>query len=391
MIQSIKKLYNRTKHLFRNFDCFQLMAIPVLLVLLYFSVDLKNNKIDIGVILPTTGNYSTKTISHLNGIKLAASHINKHGGIDGKKIALHIKDSNSNEVVELARDLIYKEKVSAILGGLTARSARKIQYLSEKALVPYIMGMCTHFETANTSDYTFRTITDDQHQFEALSSISANRFESKHPAIIYDSELYGLESAQKYSSICLKHYQKATTLISYPKGTVNFKTELEEVFKSYPDSLVVLAPAAEAALIVRQAREMRFKKPILGANPCATNEFLQLAGIYSEGLITTLPYNPRAGGQLSDGFIAAYLEEYGYPADADAATGYETMMVLKTALEKASQSDETSLRDALASLHGWESIVGSGGFDRYGNQLRPAEIAIIKGKQAIPISLEGLF
>ena len=136
---------------------------------------------------------------------------------------------------------------------------------------------------------------------------------------------------------------------------------------------------------------MRFKNLIIGANQCNSSEFLQLAGIYSEGVITTLPYNPRAGGQLSDNFLNSFQEVYGRQADADAATGYESVMVLAFALENTATKQEQSLRESLASCHGWDSIIGSGGFDNYGNQVRPAEIAIIKEKQAIPVSLEGLF
>ena len=50
-----------------------------------------------------------------------------------------------------------------------------------------------------------------------------------------------------------------------------------------------------------------------------------------------------------------------------------------------------SLREYLASLKVWDSIIGSGGFDEDGNQVRPAEIAIIKERQTIPISMEELF
>jgi hypothetical protein len=42
-------------------------------------------------------------------------------------------------------------------------------------------------------------------------------------------------------------------------------------------------------------------------------------------------------------------------------------------------------------MHGWESVTGSGGFDQQGNQVRPAEIAIIKERQKIPVSMEDLF
>lgn len=391
MKAKLKKITKSIKRFFRKLDLFQLLVIPVLLLLLLFSIDFKSNNINIGVVLPLSGGFKNRVQNHLDGINLAIRHINNQGGINNRRIELHIKDSSLNDVTEATRDLIYDSKSEAILGGFTSEETRKIQYISERALTPFITGICTHFEIAQASAYTFRTITDDQHQFDILSSYSSSRYDIRRPAIIYDMDLYGEESARKYSEISAKYYQQITSSVSFSKGTVNFKTHLAELFKSRPDSLVILAPAAESALIVRQAREMRFMNLIIGANQCNSSEFLQLAGIYSEGVITTLPYNPRAGGQLSDNFLNSFQEVYGRQADADAATGYESVMVLAFALENTATKQEQSLRESLASCHGWDSIIGSGGFDNYGNQVRPAEIAIIKEKQAIPVSLEGLF
>lgn len=367
------------------------MAVPLLLILGIFSIDFKSNRVDIGIILPLTGDFSVRAQNHLNGIKLAVAHTNKLGGINQEKIYLHIKDSAQGDVAQQTRDLIYDNKVSAIIGGFTSQETRVIQYLSEKSLTPFLTGICTHFETAKAAAYTFRTITDDQHQFEALSLYSHDRYGSKRPAIIYDTELYGAESAQRYIEICSKHGQQATNALSFQKGTVNFKKQLDSLFQTRPDSLVILASAADSALIVRQVREMRFNVPIITANQCASNEFLKLAGIHSESIITTLPYNPRAGGQKSDIFLSEYQETYGQQADADAAMGYEAVTILVSALEASKSDGSLTLREALASCHGWDNIIGSGGFDQYGNQVRPAEIAIIKEKQTIPISLEELF
>ncbi len=386
----IRKTYKKIKRFFKRFDRFQILAIPVLIILIIFSFDFSSNDTKIGVVLPLTGDFSSRVQSHLNGIKLAVKHINELGGINQGNIVLKIKDSNKIDPAEATRDLIYKDKVSVIIGGFTSKETRIIQYLSEKALIPFITAICTHFETAKAAVYTFRTITDDQQQFEALSSHSANRYQSRRPAIIYDNDLYGAESAQRYIEICSKHSQQVTNTVSIPKGTINFREQLEYLFKTQPDSLVILAPAADSALIVRQAREMQFNYPILGANQCASREFLHLAGIYSESVITTLPYNPRAGGQKFDNFLNEYQETYGYKADSDAATGYEALMILTLAL-KSQPENNLNLRDSLLTLQVWDSIIGSGGFDNYGNQVRPAEIAIIKDRQTIPISLEELF
>lgn len=390
MRKKYNKTLKRTKRYLKKFDKYQLLSIPLLLILLYFSIDLKSNNINIGVILPLTGDFSSRTQKHLNGIKLAVKHINNLGGINNNYISLIIKDNNKIDTAEATRNLIYDDKVSLLIGGFSSEDTRKIQYLSEKALIPFLTGICTHFETAKATAYTFRTITDDQQQFEALANYSANKYKIKYPAIIYDSEIYGPESAQRFTEICSKHSQQITNALTFPKGTINFSKQLEQLFKTRPDALVVLAPAADSALIVRQAREIGFNAPILGASQCASSEFIRLAGIYSESLITTLPYNPRAGGQKFDKFLNDYQEAYGYKADSDAATGYESLMILALAI-KASKENNISLRDSLMNLKVWDSIIGSGGFDNEGNQVRPAEIAIIKNKQAIPISMEELF
>ena len=390
MKSTLKKTYKKIRRYLKKFDRFQILTIPVIILLIVFSFDFSSNDIKVGIVLPLSGNFSSRTQSHLNGIKLAVKHINDLGGINKGNIILKIKDCDKIDTAEATRDLIYKDKVSIIVGGFSSEDTRIIQYLSEKALIPFLTGICTHFETAKATAYTFRTITDDQHQFEALSAHSSNRYQVKRPAIIYDNDLYGAESAQRYIEICSKHSQQVTNAVSFPKGTINFRDYLGSLFKTKPDSLVILAPAADSALIVRQAKDIGFNKPILGANQCASREFLHLAGAYSESVVTTLPYNPRAGGQKFDSFLSEYQETYGYKADFDAATGYEAIMILALAL-KSIPENNLNLRDSLATLQVWDSIIGSGGFDNDGNQVRPAEIAIIKERQTIPISMEELF
>ncbi len=391
MKEILSKLIKKIKKIFRKLDWFQLLSIPVLLVVLLYSVDFTPNKISIGVILPLTGDFGNRSQNHLNGIKLAINHINKMGGIDSVPLSLQLLDSGKINPAEAARDLIYNKKVTSIIGGLTSDETRIIQYISEKAQTPFITGICTHFEITKAANYTFRTITDDEKLFEALIAHSQSKNKIRHPAIIYDQQLYGTESAAKYSEICSQYSQQVTNMISYNKGTVNFKKELDELLQTTPDSLVILAPTSDSALITRQLREMHFTKPILGANMCSSTEFIKLAGIYSESIITTLPFNPRVGGKKADYFLSEYQDQYGETGDADAAFGYEAVMILYSALKSSNGKGGSVLRDALANLHGWDSIVGSGGFDQNGNQVRPAEIAILKDKQTIPVSLEGLF
>ena len=80
---------------------------------------------------------------------------------------------------------------------------------------PFLTGVCTHFEVTDSgSAYTFRTITDDKRQFEDWQRSQV--FEISKLAIIYDEDLYGAESAQKYAEIAIKR-------ASYGYSSKNFK------------------------------------------------------------------------------------------------------------------------------------------------------------------------
>jgi len=388
-----KRHYLRFVAFLKSFDIYQILSLPVLLLVILLSGDFRTTDIRIGVILPLTGAGSLRAGSHRNGLELALKHINAQGGINGRKICLETRDSKGSAILaaELARDLIYETEVVSIIGGLSPSETRVIQQVAENAQVPFLTALCTHHEiTENGSIFTFRSITDDKSQFEALAEFSARRFNCRKPALIYDSTLYGAESAHKYMEICIKFGQQVCAAVSYQPDSLNFRRQLQVIQASNPDALVLLTPADTAAIITRQAREARFNHPILGGNHLSLPEYSSIAGVYAESVITTMPFNPRLGGQRADYFLSEYYENYSSQADSFAALGYEALMLEVLAL-RAGETSRLAIRNSLAQLHGWESVAGSGGFDNHGNQVRPAEIAIIKERQKIPVNLEALF
>ncbi|MGM0599729.1 MAG: ABC transporter substrate-binding protein [Candidatus Rifleibacteriota bacterium] len=379
--------------LLQKFDLYQLGTLLLLVVLAWFSFESSPSEIKIGIILPLTGPSSARAIAHKQGILLAIEHVNQAGGINGKTLKPLIKDNEGNptQTAIICRNLIYEEKVLTLVGGISPESSRIIQQFSEQSHTPYLTALCTHYElTANGSKYSFRSITDDVKQFLAICEYSARRFKTRKPALIYDPLIYGSDSAQKFIEAALKNQQQVVAAVSYRNGTLNFRRQLEIIEASNPDALFIIAPPKDSALILRQAREARFTKPILGANPLSSHEFIEFAGIYSESAICTLPFNSRLGGQRAEYFLAEYVEKWGESADSDAALGYEAVMLTALAL-KAGEYNKEMVRNYFASMHGWESVTGSGGFDQNGNQVRPAEVAIIKDRQKIPVNLEELF
>jgi branched-chain amino acid transport system substrate-binding protein len=377
----------------QQLDIFQFLSIPLLMCLIWFSFGGRSENLKLGIILPLTGPFSLQANATKNGILLAAKQVNKSGGINGKNLEIIIEDNNNspNLTAKACRNLIYDNSVLALLGGFTPENARVIQFFSEKSHTPYMATNCTHAElTRNKSSYTFRCISDDVKQFEAISEYSSKHNNVSKPAVIYDHIFYGPESAQKFFEVAIKNSQKIAAAVSFTHETLNFKKHIEALKASRPDGIIILAQPMQAALILRQIREANINIPAFGGNMLSRNKFRQYAGVYSESVVTTLPFNPRLGGQRAEYFLNEYLEEYSHSANANSALGYEAIMLLAYAM-KTGGIQKTAILGALREMHGWEGVTGSGGFDKTGNQVKPAELAIIKEGQNIPVSLESLF
>src|SRR4051812_16063409 len=101
--------------------------------------------IKIGVSGPFTGGSSSMGVSMRDGVRLAADEINAAGGVMGKKIELVERDEQAkNEVgVQVAQELINKEKVVATLGYINTGVALASQRFYQEAQIPVLNNVAT--------------------------------------------------------------------------------------------------------------------------------------------------------------------------------------------------------------------------------------------------------
>jgi branched-chain amino acid transport system substrate-binding protein len=78
--------------------------------------------IKIGVSGPFTGGSSSMGVSMRDGVRLATDEINKAGGVLGRQLQLIERDDEAKNErgVQIAQELINKEKVVATVAGLAA-------------------------------------------------------------------------------------------------------------------------------------------------------------------------------------------------------------------------------------------------------------------------------
>jgi len=101
--------------------------------------------IKIGVSGPFTGGSSSMGVSMRDGVKLAVDEINKAGGVIGRQIQIIERDDEAKNErgVQIAQELINKEKVTATVGFINTGVALASQRFYQEAKIPVMNNVAT--------------------------------------------------------------------------------------------------------------------------------------------------------------------------------------------------------------------------------------------------------
>ena len=154
--------------------------------------------IKIGVDGPFTGGSSSMGVSMRDGVRLAVEEINQSGGVLGRKLqVVERDDEGKNERgVQIAQELINKEKVTAVVGYINTGVALASQRFFQDAKIPVMNNVATgSVITTQFKDqpdnYIFRNSANDSIQAPMIVEEAITRRGFKKVAILADSTNYG--------------------------------------------------------------------------------------------------------------------------------------------------------------------------------------------------------
>ena len=298
-----------------------------------------------------TGDGASFGQSSKEGIQLAVDELNNAGGLlGGRKIRVLVEDDQSKpeEASNAATKLITQDKVVALLGEVASRRSLAAAPVAQKYQVPMITPSSTNERVTQVGDYIFRVCFIDPFQGEVLAKFAYNDLKARKVAILKDIQ-------QDYSVGLTDAITKTFTAlggtvldpVSYSSGDSDFKAILTQVRSQKPDAVFATGYYPEAAVIVRQARELGLKMPILGGDGWVGDALKN----GREALNNTFISNHYSGDNpdaVVQNFVKAYKAKFNREPDSIAALAYDSVKVLADAITRAKTTAGSALRDALA-------------------------------------------
>jgi branched-chain amino acid transport system substrate-binding protein len=361
----------------------KLIAYPILAVAgLLASCAKHSEAIKVGEYASLTGKEAGFGQTSHHGIALAIEEINAAGGVLGKQIELITEDdqTKSGESATAAKKLISRDKVIALLGEVSSTRSLEAAPIAQGAKVPMIAPAATNEKVTQVGDYIFRVCFIDPFQGKVMARFAKDDLKAKRVAVLSSvSNAYSLGLAKVFKETFAANGGEIVTEKNFSEGDKDFRAQLTALKAMPLDAVFVPSYYTEAALIVRQARDLGITVPFFGGDGWEDDQLLKIGGESLNGCF----YSTHFSAQNTDPTVVKFVEKYkarwnGEIPGAFSALGYDAAYVLVDAIKRAGSTQGIALRDALAETKNVSGVTGVTTLDKDRNASKPATIIALR-------------
>jgi branched-chain amino acid transport system substrate-binding protein len=338
--------------------------------------------IKIGLLAPLTGFAAADGLSVANSVKLAVDQVNERGGLLGKQVELIIEDdaAQAKEAVALARKLVQKDGVVAVVGGSYSMPSRAVAPLFQQFKIPFVAGYAVHPDVTRAGDYCFRNGFLGTVEGRGAGVVAVDMLQAKTVGLLTMDNDFGRTLAEGFKDYVTEHGAKIVYEQIYPLSEKDYSSYLTSIDEANPDVVLASGYYGQAAAIVKQAYEMGLESQILGEEGYDSPKFIELAGEEAaEGTIIVTNLDRDDPRDVVQEFISQYRERYDMEPDMVGASNYDAFMIIANAIEKAGTTEPKAVRDAIAETKSFDGVTGIiTGFTDIGEVIKPVQVQIVK-------------
>jgi len=328
--------------------------------------------VKLGLVAAMSGQSAKAGEAIVRGLLLAADEINAKGGVLGKKIELLVRDDESNPAkgVVAARELVQREKVAALFGGLDTPVSL--------AIVPFVNGAKVAFmgvwaagtpitRNGAAENYVFRVSAVDELVDIALVDYALKKYSAKKPGLILINNPWGESNEQGLKAALAAKAISYAGIEKFETNDVDVVPQLTRLKQAGADVLFLVANVAPSAQVVKSLDRMNWDVPVVSHWGPAGGRFSELAGPSGARVHFIQTYS--FSGKLSpkgDAVLAALKTKYPEIkslADVTPAVGianaYDGMHLTALAIANAGSTEGPKIRQGFYAIGKYDGLIKS--------------------------------
>lgn len=349
-----------------------LLAGTAALALLVPGVAMAQDTIKLGVVAAMSGQSAKSGEAIVRGLTIAADEINAKGGVLGKKIEILVRDDESNPAkgAIAARELVQREKVAALFGGLDTPVSLAIVPFANSSKVPF-MGVWAAgtpiTRNGAAENYVFRVSAVDEIVDAALVDYAVSKYSAKKPGMILINNPWGESNEKGLRKALEAKGMPAAGVEKFETNDVDVVPQLTRLKAAGADALFLVANVAPSAQVVKSLDRMGWDVPIVSHWGPAGGRFTELAGP-SAAKVHFIQTYTFAGKLTPKGEAVLAALKKKYPeikslADVTPAVGianaYDAMHLTALAIAKAGSVEGPKIREAFYAIDSYDGLIKS--------------------------------
>ena len=303
----------------------------------------------IGAAMPLTGDGASYGVPQKLAAELAVAEINKAGGVLGRHLQLVPEDDQAQPVqaANVARLLAADPRIVAVLGHPNSGNAMPASRIYHESGVPYIVTSATNPAiTKQGFSNVFRFAPTDDMQGRSAADFAYDELHSRRLAVLHDNATYGEGLARNARDRFRERGGTVALFDAIQAGQANYRPVLRVVRDSRPDALFYGGMLPEAAVLLREARELGLDFPMIFGDGAFDTRLLSLSGTDGKGVYVSFLAPPWKDVKSSTAFFDAYKARYG-EVPPFAPYGYDAVLVIAQAIRRAHSTNRGKILRAL--------------------------------------------
>jgi branched-chain amino acid transport system substrate-binding protein len=366
-----------------------------LVVVLMFTVCASTQAqpvVRIGLNIPLTGDIPKVGEGSKYAAQMWLEDIEAAGGLEigGKKynVELVIEDNESKaeSAVKANTKMITEDEVLVIVGPQASKQAVPAGDVANNYETPMISPWSTNPNTTLDRPFVFRGCFLDPFQGPVVANFITDEFGYTKAAVLYDVASDYPKGLAEFFKKAWEELHGEGSVVAYESFTTkdtDFSSQLTKIRDSGAEVLFTPQYYNEVALIVQQAHQLGWDKPIVGSDSWGSAETVELCGEDCYGLFFSTHYAAAGATGATKDFIERYNEKYGYVPDDVAALTWDAFGIVERAVQDYGKftgnvkKDRKGIRDALAQIEEFDGITGEMTFTEEGDPIKCAVIVRI--------------
>ncbi len=325
--------------------------------------------IKVGLVAALSGQSAKSGEALTRGLTMAIDEVNAKGGVLGRPLALVRRDDESNPSKGMlaARELIQREKVAMLFGGLDTPVSLAIVPLANQLKVPF-MGIWAAgtkiTENGAADNYVFRVSAVDELVDEALVKYGVEQGMQK-PGMILINNPWGESNEAGFKRALEQRGLANAGVERIQDSDLDVVPQLTRLKNAGADTLLLVGNVGPSAQVVKSLDRMGWNVPVVSHWGPAGGRFGELAGPNAARVhfIQTYVFTEHNNAK-GDALLAALKKAYPQIqslADVTPAVGianaYDALHLSALAMANAGSTEGKAIRDGFYGITQYDGLI----------------------------------